>query len=88
MAPPLSAGLPLRPELPAFWRIAKPGGQAIISNHSQSDRSVNGRLTGEEVRVDIFDTYFREMCADAGMPVAEQIGVIYGQMAYLLRRPA
>ena len=66
-------------------RIAKPGGQAIISIH---DTPTSGDFSGDEVRIDISDGYFRQMCADAGMPVAEKIGVIYGQTAYLLRRPA
>lgn len=71
--------------LAEICRIAKPGGQAIISIH---DKPKNGRFEGDEVRIDISDRYFRQMCAEAGMPVAEQIGVIYGQTAYLLRRPA
>jgi SAM-dependent methyltransferase len=66
-------------------RITKPGGQAIISIH---DTPKSGSFDGDEARIDIEGDYFRDMCAQAGMPVVEKIGVIYGQTAYLLRRPA
>ena len=66
-------------------RITKPGGQAIISIH---DQPKSGKFSGDEARIDIKGDYFKRMCADAGMPVVEKIGVIYGQTAYLLRRPA
>jgi SAM-dependent methyltransferase len=65
-------------------RTTKPGGQAIISIH---DKPKSGGFEGDEVRIDISHDYFAKMCAEAGMPVVEEIGFIYGQTAFLLRRP-
>lgn len=65
-------------------RITRTGGQAIISIHVQS--AVGTPFSGDEARIDIDPDYFAEMCAEAGMPVIERIGVIYGQTAVRLQR--
>jgi SAM-dependent methyltransferase len=67
-------------------RITKPGGHAIISIHVEP--TAGETFSGDEARIDIDEAYFRKMCEAAGMPVAERIGVIYGQTAFLLQKPA
>ena len=62
-------------------RITKPGGQAIVSIHNAPQ---GGIYSGDDVRIDVDEAYFGQMCAKAGMPVAEKIGVIYGQTALRL----
>jgi SAM-dependent methyltransferase len=65
-------------------RTLKPGGQAIISIHINPKKGK--RFSGDEARIDIDEGHFQKMCGEAGLTVAERIGVIYGQTAYLLRR--
>ncbi len=65
-------------------RVLAPAGRAIISIHVTPE--AGSSYSGDEARIDIDKTYFEAMCAEAGLAVAEQIGVIYGQTAYLLAR--
>lgn len=66
-------------------RTTKPGGQAIISIHVTPKKGK--RFSGDEARIDIEEGYFEQLCREAGMPVEERIGVIYGQTAFRLRKP-
>lgn len=67
-------------------RALKPGGQALISIHVEPPPGE--RFAGDEVRIDIDETYFLQLCADAGLSSAERIGVVYGQVVHRLQRAA
>lgn len=67
-------------------RVTKPGGAAIISIHVTPAQG--SAFSGDEARIDIDPDYFAQMCREAGMHVEKRIGVIYGQTAFLLRKPA
>lgn len=72
--------------LSEIWRVTKPGGAAIISIHVTPAEGT--RFSGDETRIDIDPDYFAQMVRDAGLHVEKRIGVIYGQTAFLLRKPA
>ncbi len=72
--------------LAEIYRVTKPGGAAIISIHVTPAEGT--KFSGDEARIDIDPDYFASLCVEAGMHVEKRIGVIYGQTAFLLRKPA
>jgi SAM-dependent methyltransferase len=65
-------------------RALKPDGQALISIHNEPPPPEV--FAGDETRIDIEEAYFLQLCADAGLGLAERIGVVYGQVVFRLRR--
>jgi SAM-dependent methyltransferase len=66
-------------------RVLKPGGQALVSIHSEPPE---GQLyAGDEARIDVDEDYFLQLCGNAGLASAERIGLVYGQLVHRLQRP-
>lgn len=68
--------------LSEIFRVAKNGGQAIISIHTEpNDGEV---FCGDESRIDIAPEYFKNLCESAQLKVVEEIGLVYGQSVFRL----
>lgn len=68
--------------LSEIFRVAKKGGQAIISIHVEP--SNNQVFSGDESRIDIAPEYFKKLCELAQLKTAEEIGLVYGQSVFRL----
>jgi SAM-dependent methyltransferase len=69
-------------------RVLKPGGTAIVSIHidvQHIDAASGAAFVGDEHRMDVDEDYFLELCAQAGVPSAERIGLVYGQVVHALK---
>ncbi|MBW8813601.1 MAG: class I SAM-dependent methyltransferase [Caulobacterales bacterium] len=66
-------------------RVLKPGGRAFISLHV--DVPPGARFVGDEDRIDVDEGYFLDLCAAAGLEDEQRLGVVYGQVVRLLRKP-
>lgn len=65
-------------------RILKPGGQAIISLHTEPPAGV--AWVNDRDRSDVELDHFLAMASDVGLALKENLGVIYGQTGLLLVR--
>ncbi|HEY3797375.1 MAG TPA: class I SAM-dependent methyltransferase [Caulobacteraceae bacterium] len=62
-------------------RLLSRDGRAIVSIHNEPD---NGRLSGQETRIDISDAYFVELIASAKLRIERRVGPVFGQELYVL----
>ena len=66
-------------------RALKPGGQALVSIHAEPPE---GQVyAGDEMRIDVDEGYFLQLCENAGLVSAERLGMVYGQLVHRLQRP-
>ena len=71
--------------LEEIHRALKHCGRAIISIHSEP--SVDTVFSGDEARIDIDENYFLELAKRSDLLCAKRIGLVYGQLVFLLEKP-
>lgn len=67
-------------------RVAKVGGQALVSIHDEPP--AGQRFSGDETRIDIDREYFLDLARDNGLSLRKTIGNVYGQHLVLLQKDA
>lgn len=65
-------------------RVTRPGGRALASVHVEP--AIGRRYSGDESRIDVDPEHFIGLCRDAGLPVSERLGAVYGQTVFLLEK--
>jgi SAM-dependent methyltransferase len=65
-------------------RVLKPGGNAVISLHTQPANGLN--FSGNEGRVDVNMEYFLSLAGKAGLELQEDLGLLCGQETIVLTR--